>query len=157
MDEAVQVGDHITGVHSEVGLVVAHVAVVLKGGLGPAHAGVYAALVLLEQTGQITRHCGKWLTAETSTIDTRSDPEAAKRLKAWWFQVGRERFLTESPGVFSYNLFGVSNKDLARLEELQRAHFRELRRIVARSEPVENVAVVNMQLFSLLIPPCEKD
>jgi hypothetical protein len=33
---------------------------------------------------------------------------------------------------------------------LQPACFRELRSIVAQSEPVENVAVVNLQPFSLL-------
>jgi hypothetical protein len=52
--------------------------------------------------------------------------------------------------VFSYNLFGVSNADYARIEALQRAHFREIRSIVADSQPVETVAVVNLQLFSLL-------
>lgn len=55
--------------------------------------------------------------------------------------------------MFSYNLFGVSNADLERIEALQRAYFRELRSIVAQSEPVENVAVVNLQLFSLLARP----
>ena len=40
--------------------------------------------------------------------------------------------------------------ELGQNEALQRAYFRELRSIVAQSEPVENVAVVNLQLFSLL-------
>jgi len=34
---------------------------------------------------------------------------------------------------------------LERIEALQRAYFRELRNIVAQSEPMENVAVVNLQ------------
>jgi len=59
--------------------------------------------------------------------------------------------LAHADGVFSYNLFGVSNADLERIEALQRAYFRELRNIVAQSQPVENVAVVNLQLFSLLV------
>jgi transcriptional regulator with XRE-family HTH domain len=108
------------------------------------------ALHLLERTGQIHFARGKWHVTTTQTIDTRRDPEAAKRLKAWWFGIGRERFLQGAPGVFSYNVFGVSKKDLKRLEELQRAYFRELRSIVAESEPVETVAVVNLQMFSLL-------
>jgi hypothetical protein len=65
--------------------------------------------------------------------------------------VGSERFLAQAEGVFSYNLFAVSNADLERIEALQRAYFRELRSIVAQSAPVENVAVVNLQLFSLLV------
>ena len=64
--------------------------------------------------------------------------------------MGTARYRSGTPGVFSYNLFSVSNADLERLEALQRRYFRELRTIVAQSEPVENVAVVNLQLFSLL-------
>jgi hypothetical protein len=90
---------------------------------------------------------------EIQSIDTRRDPRSARELKAWWFDVGTSRYRSGSPGVFSYNLFSVSNTDLKRLEALQRAYFRELRSIVAQSEPVENVAVVNLQLFSLLDGP----
>lgn len=107
------------------------------------------ALRLLERTGQIEMNEGKWRVISTQTIDTRQDPEAARILKAWWFGVGKERFLKNAEGVFSYNLFGVSNKDFAHLQELQRAYFRELRSIVAQSQPVETVAVVSLQLFSL--------
>ena len=109
-----------------------------------------ASLELLASSGQIELVAGKWRVHHTLTVDTRKDPEAARQLKAWWAQVGSERFLAGASGVFSYNLFGVSNADLKRIEALQRAYFRELRNIVALSEPVENIAVVNLQLFSLL-------
>lgn len=122
----------------------------IAGRLGLLPAIEREALGLLERTGQIRLVGGKWQVTSSQTIDTRRDPEAAKQLKAWWFGVGKERFLQNAAGVFSYNLFGVSNKDFHRLEDLQRAYFRELRSIVAESEPVETVAVVNLQLFSLL-------
>lgn len=109
-----------------------------------------ACLQLLEDTGQIELRQKKWHVKQVLTVDTRKDPEAARHLKAWWARVGNERFLAQAEGVFSYNLFAVSNADLERIEALQRAYFRELRSIVAQSEPVENVAVVNLQLFSLL-------
>jgi len=109
-----------------------------------------ACLELLADTGQIELQDKKWRVRQVLTVDTRKDPEAARHLKAWWARVGNERFLAHAEGVFSYNLFGVSNADLQRIEALQRAYFRELRSIVAQSEPVENVAVVNLQLFSLL-------
>ncbi len=118
--------------------------------LGLPEAVESEALTLLSSTGQIEWRDDKWHVASTQTIDTRSDPKAAKALKTWWFGVGRERFEADAPGVFSYNLFGVSSKDLERLQDLQRAYFRELRSIVAESQPVETVAVVNLQLFSLL-------
>jgi hypothetical protein len=59
-------------------------------------------------------------------------------------------FGPEPAASFSYDLFGVSNADLKRIEALQRAYFRELRNIAALSEPVEHIAEVNLQLFSLL-------
>ncbi|HVZ35590.1 MAG TPA: hypothetical protein VG963_24360 [Polyangiaceae bacterium] len=47
------------------------------------------------------------------------------------------------------NLFTISEVDLARLQELQRAFFRQLRAIVAASEPAERVVIANLQLFCL--------
>jgi len=119
--------------------------------LGLDQAEEEACLELLADTGQIELRQKKWRVRQVLTVDTRKDPEAARHLKAWWARVGNERFLAHTEGVFSYNLFGVSNADLERIEALQRAYFRELRSIVAQSEPVENVAVVNLQLFSLLV------
>lgn len=121
--------------------------------LGLSEEEEQLCLELLASTGQIEFNAGKWRARQVLTIDTRKDPEAARRLKAWWAEVGSQRFLAETDGVFSYNLFGVSNADFKRIEALQRAYFRELRTIVAQSQPVENVAVVNLQLFSLLSPP----
>ena len=51
--------------------------------------------------------------------------------------------------IGSYNLFTVSERDLGRLRELHLAYFRELRAIVAESEPAERVVVANVQLFGL--------
>ena len=50
---------------------------------------------------------------------------------------------------FSYNLFSVSRVDLERIRELHRAYFRELRRIVAASEPAECVVLANVHLLEL--------
>jgi DNA-binding phage protein len=121
--------------------------------LGLAREEEDACIELLLKTGQIEQSEGKWRVRQVLSIDTRRDPEAARKLKSWWARVGHDRFVENSPGVFSYNLFGVSNADLKRIEALQRAHFRELRTIIAQSQPVENVAVVNLQLFSLMAPP----
>jgi hypothetical protein len=122
----------------------------LANKLGLALEEELDCLALLERTGQIERDKGKWRARQVRTIDTRKDPEAARQLKAWWAKVGSDRFRAGAEGVFSYNLFGVSHADYERIEALQRAYFREIRNIVAESEPVETVAVVNLQLFSLL-------
>jgi hypothetical protein len=110
------------------------------------------SLRVLSSSGQIELLAGRWVPRGDSAIDTRRDPRAARQLKAWWFDVGTERYRGEVPGVFSYNLFGVSALDFERIQALQRSYFREIRSIVAQSQPVETVALVNLQLFSLLDP-----
>ncbi|MDD9932249.1 MAG: DUF4423 domain-containing protein [Myxococcales bacterium] len=52
-------------------------------------------------------------------------------------------------GIFAYNLCGVSERDLTRIRELHSAYYRELRAIVASSEPVDHVLLVNLQLVPL--------
>jgi hypothetical protein len=85
------------------------------------------------------------------TLDTRPGPEPARRAaKRHWAQVGVERLEAASPGLFSYNVIGVSRADLARIEALHAAYFNDLRAIVAESSPVECVAVVNLQVFELV-------
>ena len=76
------------------------------------------------------------------TVDTRAYPG----LRQHWARVGLARLEAETPGLFSYNVVSVSRADLARIEELHRAYFREVRAIVAASEPSEVVALVNVQL-----------
>lgn len=112
-------------------------------------------LSVLSSTGQIQKQGEHWAPLGNQSIDTRRDREAARALKAWWFDVGTERYRSQSPGVFAYNLFGVSLADFERIQAMQTAYFREIRSIVAKSEPVETVALVNLQLFSFLRPSVE--
>lgn len=106
-------------------------------------------LSLLAGTGQIREQDGRWQPTEARTVDTRQDPEAARVLKAHWGRVATERLAAGAEGLFSYNLMGVSDADFARIEELQRSYFREVRAIVAQSQPVERIALVNLQLLRL--------
>jgi hypothetical protein len=50
-------------------------------------------------------------------------------------------------GSFSYNLFSVSRADYQRIEALHRAHFREIRSLVAASAPMECVGLMSMALL----------
>lgn len=84
----------------------------------------------------------------TLTVDTRAYPA----LRAHWARVGLERLQSgDAGGVFSYNVVSVSHADLARIEELHRAYFRQVRAIVAASEPAEVVALVNVQLVPFTV------
>jgi hypothetical protein len=51
--------------------------------------------------------------------------------------------------VASYNVFAVSNDDLVRIRDLYASFFRQMRAIIAQSEPVEQVVLTNFQLIPL--------
>src|SRR4051812_22450166 len=99
-------------------------------------------LQLLAQTKQIKKRAGRWVAHNVLTVDTRRDPSAGRSLLAFWADVGRTHLQrNDARGLFSYNLFTVSSRDLERLRELHLAYFRQLRSIVAQSEPAERVVV----------------
>jgi transcriptional regulator with XRE-family HTH domain len=105
-------------------------------------------LGLLARSAQIRWEDEHWVIDKMLALDTRSDPKAARQLKAWWAQVGTDRLAAGAKG-FNYNLLGVSRTDFQRLKELQKAYFNELRTIVAQSQPVECVALATVQLLDL--------
>ena len=104
---------------------------------------------LLLDAGQIKKTRGRLVPGATLTVDTRRDAGRSRQAKAWWAEVALDRLRAGAEGTFSYNLFSVSRSDLARIEELHRSFFRELRRIVAASEPSECIALANVHLFEL--------
>lgn len=87
--------------------------------------------------------------AEPLTVDTRSTPEEIRRVKAHWASVGLERLKNprNELDLLSYNVFSVSEADFLKIRELHRAYFREVRAIVAASEPPEVAAMINIQLL----------
>lgn len=97
-------------------------------------------LKLLEDSGQISFDGTHYRQESVTALDTRQDPDAARKLRAWWLRQAAARVDSGQRGMM-YNLFGVSSTDLARLRDLQRAYLTELRSIVARSEPVEHVVL----------------
>ena len=103
----------------------------------------------LEETGQIRRRGRRYQPVQGITVDTRPDAAAERRLKQSWAEIGTARLAAGAPGLFSFNVFAVSERDLAKLEELHRSYFRHLRAIVAASTPSERIAVANVQLFVL--------
>jgi len=85
--------------------------------------------------------------------DTRHYPEAGRMLKIWWARQALERLERNESGLFSYNLFAVSERDYERLRELHLAYFRELRSIVAASQPAERVVLAHLSLLPLTEAP----
>ena len=127
-----------------------------------AHVGLSRAqeeesLKLLRDTGQIRRRRGRFEVLETGLVDTRPNPEAARRLREFWAVQAAERVKAQPSAAFAYNLFTVSSADFERIRALHRAYFRELRAIVAQSEPAETVALVTMSLVELTAADDHRD
>jgi transcriptional regulator with XRE-family HTH domain len=106
-------------------------------------------LALLSRTGQIFLKRGRWELRDVHTVDTRRDAAAEHRVKHWWSQVALKRLADKDRGLLSYNVFAVSEADLVRIQELQLAYFRQMRGIIAQSEPSERVVLASLQLVAL--------
>lgn len=106
-------------------------------------------LAILARTGQIYLDRGRWRLRQVMAVDTRRDAEAEHRVKRWWGALALERLARPDSGLFSYNVFAVSEADLARIQDLQRAYFRQMRSIIAASEPSERVVLASLQLVPL--------
>ena len=108
-------------------------------------------LQLLLRSKQIELRDGTYALTRVQMVDTRSDADAAKRLRAFWAKVGSERLEGDRGGTFAYTVFGVSERDLSRIRDLQTAYYRELRALIAQSQPVEHVAVASFHLLPLSV------
>lgn len=106
-------------------------------------------VALLLETGQVKKQGKRLIPGAALTVDTRGDAARSRAAKAFWTRVSLDRIEAGVDGTFSYNLFSVSRADLERIRELHRAYFRELRRIVAASEPAECIALANVHLLEL--------
>jgi hypothetical protein len=106
-------------------------------------------LELLSRTGQVYESDGKLHLREVMALDTRREPAAEKRVKRWWTELAVSRLAADSGGIFSYNVFAVSAEDLRKIEDLYRAYFRQVRSIIAQSQPSERVVLATLQLLSL--------
>ena len=110
-------------------------------------------LAVLAEAGQIHWRRARWHVAEQAVTDTRADPEAARALKAFWARRAidalEQRASASSEDAFTFNLMSVSEADLERLRDLKRRYFREMRAIVAESQPNERVVLYCGQLVVL--------
>lgn len=94
---------------------------------------------------------GKFVCSE-STVDTHASEREMRQIKSHWARVGLARIEESDPetsnsgDVFSFNVISVSQEDLDHIRRLLRATYREIRSLVAASSPVEQVALVQLQL-----------
>ncbi len=104
---------------------------------------------LLKTSGRVRNEGERLRVTPIQSIDTRSDPAAGQRLREWWARVGLQYIEEQRPGIFSFNVFSVSNSDYQRLQEMHRSYYRNMRSLIAVSSPEQRVVVANVQLFAL--------
>lgn len=108
---------------------------------------VLRVLSLLESARLVRREGNRYMPLPPQTVDTRGEPGALTRVKHHWAQVAAARSAEPRPGdFFAYNVISLSAADLARVRQALQTAFREVRSIVAVSEPTERIALVNVQL-----------
>jgi hypothetical protein len=104
-------------------------------------AGVVAAL---ETAGVVERQGTSLKVVEALVVDTRS--ASMKRTHTHWATVALSRTMADDTDWFAYNVISVSSGDLAKVEEILRAAYREVRSVVQSSSPTEEAALLTMQL-----------
>lgn len=118
--------------------------------LGISASQVAEAVQALLDAGLVERKGSQLHTLSTFTASASASEEDRRALKAHWSRVALERLDKPRPAdLVSLNLMTLSKADLERVRQLQRAYFRELRALVASSEPEEAAALVLMQVISL--------
>lgn len=117
---------------------------------GVSPSDVKEMLSLLEATGQIRRVDGRWEPLQLSPLNMRLHRETAHLHRSFWAEVARERAPTAADGLCAYNVCGVSQQGYAELKRLQREYLQKARALIEKSEPVERVALVQVNLVPLL-------
>jgi transcriptional regulator with XRE-family HTH domain len=114
--------------------------------LGISREDEARCLAALTHAGIVTWE-GQRYRARPLTVDTGTDPLAMRRLRHHWARVASARALEPKANDWlAYNLISCNESDLARIRELLTHTFREVRAIVAASEPPQAAALINMHL-----------
>jgi transcriptional regulator with XRE-family HTH domain len=106
-------------------------------------------LQALSDVGALVLDDQRYVVRTPSTVDTQGGSQALHRLKQHWCKIASARLCAPAEHeLFAYNVVSVSRADLERINEKLRMTFREIRSIVAASEPEQVAAVINLQLMA---------
>lgn len=121
--------------------------------LGISTAEEAAALRRLEDAGVVSLSEGRYRDVQALSIDMTASPQDLQKLKTHWAQVALQRIAAPQPGDWlGYNVISISEADLERVRDVMRKAFREIRALTAASNPIETIALLNMQLISWADP-----
>lgn len=125
----------------------------LAAGLGVSVEVETRCLDLLVQAGQARWDGAHYVPQASATVDTRSDPSAAARLRRYWADTGLQRSEDDPTAVLSYTLGTIASTDRERVRDLHRRYFAELRALIADSSPSEAILLANVQLVEFTRTP----
>lgn len=115
--------------------------------LGCSIAEVDTSLERLSSAGVIERRGSRYVVKGQLAVDTQGGKAALHALKRHWSQVASERLRApQDTDFFGYNVISVSREDLERIREKLNVTFREIRSLVAASQPEEVAALLNLQI-----------
>jgi transcriptional regulator with XRE-family HTH domain len=117
--------------------------------LGLSEAEEQSYLSALLAAGQIRDNGARYEPTRIQVVDTRGDERRAAQLRRYFFQLALDRVIQGTPSASGYNVFAVSRADYARIIELQRGYYAQLRAIVAASEPVQVIALASTHVLPL--------
>jgi transcriptional regulator with XRE-family HTH domain len=118
--------------------------------LGITRAQEAEMLALLEATGQIGNDGHGWQLLALSPLNMWLHQETAHLHRAFWADVARRRAPTAADGLCAYNVCGVSREGFDELRRLQREYLQKARALIEKSEPVERVALLQVNLVALV-------
>lgn len=107
-------------------------------------------LALLQATGQIKRVKRGWKVLQAAPLNMRLHRETAQLQRVFWATLASQRAPDTSDGVCAYNVCGVSREGYEALRLLQREYLQKARALIEKSEPVERVALLQVNLVALV-------
>jgi transcriptional regulator with XRE-family HTH domain len=133
----------------------AHSDAWLAGRLGLDELLVADCVARLAATAQVVPDGAHLRSAEVLSLNLRG-PDTGVSLKRHWASVASARANVEG-AMLSYNVFSISEADLVTLREMQRAHYRAVRALVAASTSAERVVLLNVHTVPLDRPVGESE
>jgi hypothetical protein len=110
-------------------------------------------LSLLEATGQVEQRGDGWAVLRASPLNMRLHRETAHLHREFWVDVARQRAPHAADALCAYNVCGVSREGFDQLKRLQREYLQKARAIIETSEPVQRVALLQVNFVSLVDDP----
>jgi transcriptional regulator with XRE-family HTH domain len=126
-----------------------HHSSMLARALGIGEAEVQLCLERLLRADVIEKRGAGYSVKSQLAVDTQGGKQALNRLKQHWTQVAARRLDEPHPDdFFAYNVVSLSAADLEKVRDKLRAAFREIRSLVAASQPEQVAALINLQIIS---------